>query len=341
MRIKSGNVLGRVPQFPTTPTLGQKAFLSGMFMVALVAEAHAGCTAINGWNNKRLTVYLPHQIIVQADVPLGSAFYASTFHGMSSDQHYASCGGLITVGTKYVNGWSADGAGIAATNVEGVGVRLHWMANGVKPYRVPMDPMVSFIANEGYIMSWGNNEPAWRIELIKTGKINGGALKLGDYAVFGMGGVQLTALSIGGGGLIVPVGCTVTQTNISVPMGKHCKSEFRGIGSAAAWKDFDISLECNQYAKINVRIDAVADSSAPGVMRLDSEPGDMAALGVGIQLYYRLNNQPVQFGQQTFYRQSEYGGNESVQLKARYYQTKEPIVPGRANGTATFTLTYN
>ncbi|KFC96871.1 fimbrial adhesin [Leminorella grimontii ATCC 33999 = DSM 5078] len=315
-------------------------FFFVIILTTLAPCVHAGCTPINGWNYKRTIVNLPNRIIIQASAPLGVPFYESTINGTSGGEQYARCSGSITTGTRYENGWSTDGSGIAATNVAGVGVRLYWMADGVRPYAVPHDPMSTFNTDEQHPLAWRNGEPSWRIQLIKTGNINGGTLRTGDYAVFGAGGALITVLSIGGGGEIVPAGCTIMKSNILVPMGKRDKSDFQGVGSSTAWENVDIPLSCSQSAKINVRIDAVADGSAPGLMKLDGAPGDMAASGVGIQLYYRSDNNPVAFGQERFYQQSANGGNESVQLKARYYQTHERIVPGTANGTATFTLTY-
>lgn len=75
-------------------------------------------------------------------------------------------------------------------------------------------------------------------------------------------------------------------------------------------------------------------------MKLDSAPGDMAAKGGGLQLYFAPDDSAVQFGQSRYYYTSSYGGSETVQLKARYYQTTSAITAGTAKATATFTLTY-
>ncbi|EKS7426591.1 TPA: hypothetical protein K8E21_001226 [Enterobacter cancerogenus] len=75
-------------------------------------------------------------------------------------------------------------------------------------------------------------------------------------------------------------------------------------------------------------------------MKLDSAPGDMAAKGGGLQLYFAPDDSAVQFSQSRYYSTSPYGGSETVQLKSRYYQTTSAITAGTANATATFTLTY-
>ncbi|XQK62274.1 fimbrial protein [Escherichia coli] len=108
-----------------------------------------------------------------------------------------------------------------------------------------------------------------------------------------------------------------------------------------SWQAFNIGLDCDKSARINVQIDAVQDpSNVAGVMKLDSAPGDMAATGIGVQLFFAPDNSAVQFGQSRYYYTSPNGGTETVQLKARYYQTAATITAGVANATATFTLTY-
>ncbi|WP_347254505.1 fimbrial protein [Leminorella grimontii] len=184
-----------------------------------------------------------------------------------------------------------------------------------------------------------------RIRLIKTGDVTSGDLSgaIGSfYAGLRTRGWFSSEVPITfSGGKVTALSCSVAQSRISVRLGEQDKSQFSGIGSGTEWQDVNIMLNCNQNARINVRIDALADlSRLPGVLKIDDQQEDMKAEGVGIQLYYRLSNQPVQFGQEAFYYQSPYGGQEIVQLKARYCQTKEKITAGRANGTATFTLTY-
>lgn len=76
------------------------------------------------------------------------------------------------------------------------------------------------------------------------------------------------------------------------------------------------------------------------VLKLDSAPGDIAATGVGVQLYFAPDDRAVRFGQRRIYYISPGGGTETVQFKARYYQTAPRVSAGVASATATFTLTY-
>lgn len=184
-----------------------------------------------------------------------------------------------------------------------------------------------------------------RIRLIKTGDITPGALS-GSPGRFIAGTRENAQWSnelpiTFSGGQITTIACSVTTPDVSVTLGQHKKAEFSGPGTATAWKAFNIGLDCDKSARINVQIDATQDpSNVAGVMRLDSAPGDMAATGVGVQLYFAPDDSAVQFGQSRYYYTSPNGGSETVQLKARYYQTTSAITAGTANATATFTLTY-
>lgn len=142
--------------------------------------------------------------------------------------------------------------------------------------------------------------------------------------------------------IVIPT-CTLLSSTIDVPLGKHLKSEFSGPGSATPWQPFNIPLSCDKDAKINVRIDADADvSSTPGVMTLDSQPGDMAATGgrysalVSAQWRKRGGIWPGNLLLHIYLQ-----WQCVVKLKARYYQTGSRVIAGIANGTATFTITYN
>jgi type 1 fimbria pilin len=184
-----------------------------------------------------------------------------------------------------------------------------------------------------------------RIRLIKTGDITPGTLS-------GLAGRFLAGTRENGQwsvevpvnltpAQITTVACTVDTPDVNVLLDQHAKSEFSGQGSATQWKAFNIDLDCDKSARINVRIDATQDpSNVAGVIKLDSAPGDMAATGVGVQLYFAPDNSAVQLGQSKFYYTSPNGGPETVQLKARYYQTLPAITAGTANATATFTLSY-
>lgn len=183
------------------------------------------------------------------------------------------------------------------------------------------------------------------MRFVKTGDITGGVLT-GSYISLFAGARKENnwsaevPVNITGAAAINVVACSVTTPNINVNLGEHKKSEFTGQGSSTAWTDVPVMLDCNTGASANIQIDGNADSSgAAGVMALDAYPDNTAASGLGIQIYDYLNA-PVIFGKPLGPLLASASGPQKVALKARYYQTSEKVTAGKANGTATFTMTY-
>ncbi|MFK3659388.1 fimbrial protein, partial [Scandinavium sp. NPDC088450] len=142
-----------------------------------------------------------------------------------------------------------------------------------------------------------------------------------------------------GGGTVRTVGCSVSNTTINVPMGLTRNIDFSGPGSTGNDNTFDIALDCTAGTRVSMRLDpgsaGLADASN-GVLNLNGGSGAQAS-GVGIQVLY--NDAPVQFGTAMSAGTSR-GGFTDLLLKARYYQTGSKVMPGQADATATFTMTY-
>lgn len=77
----------------------------------------------------------------------------------------------------------------------------------------------------------------------------------------------------------------------------------------------------------------------PGVMALDSAGSAGVAKGVGIRILQGAA--PVTLGTPMAVGTATHDSAYYVPMKAQYYQTEPVIAPGEANGTATFTMTYN
>ncbi|WP_406909109.1 fimbrial protein [Klebsiella oxytoca] len=138
--------------------------------------------------------------------------------------------------------------------------------------------------------------------------------------------------------VITQTACTVRNSSLNVPMGIVLSSVFTGIGSTSTSTDFSISLNCDAKVNPNITINATADSSGTiGVLALDSEENN--AVGVGIQIL--RNGTPMPLNVQSNTSATLTSGVYNILLQARYYQTMSSIIGGSANGTATFTMTYN
>lgn len=311
---------------------------SGCLLFALwgaASGAQAACNFVGGVTGEVPGYISFGNVTVQRDAPVGSVIATATTGAYNGGNSIAGCTEAWTYRWELTQ-WrtlSASGNNIYSTNLPGVGIRLtNTASNRLLPYdqSVPGNTYI-FIGNDGI-----------KAELIKTGDITGGTLNSGMLARASVANQFYFAnATLNGTNTITSVACSVTTPDVNVNLNQHTKSEFSGPGSATAWQSFNIGLDCNKNSRINVRIDATQDpSNVPGVMKLDSESGDLAATGIGVQLYFAPDNSAVQFGQTKFYYTSPNGGSETVQLKARYYQTASAITAGKANATATFTLSY-
>lgn len=230
---------------------------------------------------------------------------------------------------------------IYKTNIPGIGLRIGfrmWEADGT--LRFPMQHTVS----KG---SWTTSTSAnWVIhaQLFKTESTTGnGSLEEGLYATMYSADTPQNALQVivsGRSTSIITPSCTAAPTP-AVQLGKVRKNLFSSVGSTAAEKSFDITLNCRaakpELNTVYLRMDAKPDASGtPGVIALS--PDANAAAGVGIQILDK-DRQPVVYGQSALVGVSK-DGVYTVPFHARYYQTASQVSAGVANGTATFTLEY-
>ncbi|EAP0878303.1 fimbrial protein [Salmonella enterica subsp. enterica] len=310
---------------------------SGWLVLALwlvAFGAQASCQFANGVTSETPGYISFGNIAVQRDAPVGSVIATATTGAYNNGNALAGCSETWTFRWE-LSKWgtlSSLGDKIYNTNIPGVGLKMTAVVSGrVIPYDVSVKPNT-------YVTIPGDGIKA---ELFKTGDITGGTLHTGMLARASVvNQFYFANVTLNGTNTITSESCSVTSNPVDVRLDKHDKSEFSGPGTGTAWQTFNIVLNCDKGARINVRIDATADSDAgvPGVIKLDSDPAN--ASGVGVQVWYRYEDSPVQFGQERYYYTSPSGGDEYVQLQARYYQTTQSITAGKANATATFTLSY-
>ncbi|WP_206617444.1 fimbrial protein [Pseudomonas alkylphenolica] len=176
-----------------------------------------------------------------------------------------------------------------------------------------------------------------RYTLVKTGPIHSGEISGAGPTLIVPGNAKVFDIVVGTQ-TVQANACDVTQTLIPVNMPSAHRSHFSGIGSRTDTVPFNIPLYCYPGTNVKFQIDATADSSGlPGVMRIT--PGRNSAKGVGIEL--RQDSKFVKFGVETSATGYQPGEYRDVPFTARYIQTEEEVEGGQANGTATFTMTYN
>lgn len=141
------------------------------------------------------------------------------------------------------------------------------------------------------------------------------------------------------------IACTVDSPQLNFPMGNVSIGEFKGVGSnSSTTVTQNLGLQC-ELGGINIKVslDGMPDSDVKdnSVLALTDTGNPGIASGVGIQLLYGEgdNQKPLVINEQLTLKKS-LGGQETFPLTARYYQTKDKVVGGKADAVATLTITY-
>ncbi|CAI1072211.1 Type-1A pilin [Serratia quinivorans] len=138
---------------------------------------------------------------------------------------------------------------------------------------------------------------------------------------------------------ITTVACSISSANISVPMGDVLVTKFTGVGAMPVTKNFNVGLNCDANAKVNVSLSGTANSDIANtdILALSNAGTAGVADGLGVQVLY--NGAPLKRDANLLLKTAA-GGVETFPFAARYYQTKSVVKPGKANATATLNLTY-
>lgn len=264
------------------------------------------------------------EFICDADVPIS---YRVEGHG-------GWVGTYSEAGSQYL---------VYATGVRGVGVVLgvvYYRSAGSKP--VP----VYRVEAEAYSGDSGTSHigATFYMKLVRTGPIsNGSGSTIHDMVIEARLYENGSATPLRKQVYLTPTtlkigerpSCRMRTQN--VPMGKVAVSAFKGVGSVAAQRSYEVVLDCE--ADVG-RVDYQVSPTTPVV---NIEEGIAEATGgvqgVGYQ-FLQGNGSPLQF-LQTY--EFGYGSTVETQLKktfgVRYRQTAPTIVPGEANAGLTYTIT--
>jgi type 1 fimbria pilin len=184
------------------------------------------------------------------------------------------------------------------------------------------------------------------IELIKTSSapVKGGLLASGTLVYFKSleDGVTFAQLDLTGNNAIVPVACSIMTPSLTFPIGDVLVETFSGvIGTTPrqGGNTQNLGLDCDAAANINISLSGIQnpDVETSSVLALTGQGNEGVAKGVGVQLLY--NDVPLELNNRIVLKPST-GGQESLPITARYYQTQTEVTPGTANASATLNLTY-
>lgn len=219
------------------------------------------------------------------------------------------------------------------TNVPGIGITLQYGA--------------SYFSNPGFIsgrttLSFPHHTGDVTVSLIQTGPITPGVIKGGEIGYVSYDGslsLKSYIVKLGSDVPVTAAGCSLKTQSINIKLDDISDAELVSVGTTAKLKNFDIGLDCEANAAVNVKLTGTQnpDTTAAGVLQLTNAGSAGVAKGVGIQMLY--DNKPMTLNQNVLLKTSA-GGLETFTFGAQYYQTKAVVSSGSANATATLDITY-
>ncbi|MGX8892248.1 fimbrial protein [Enterobacter cloacae] len=296
--------------------------------------ARAGtCTTIT----PQLSTLSVGTINVQRDAPVGTVIFSGA--ASNTGTYLSGCTNPLMLGfsMRYNNAaLSSYGNHVYNTNVSGIGIRLSSNAYFENPSNT-----FSSSAQTSYVVWYGG----W-VELVVTGPVSSGALTpgpIGAVTLQGSDGIYRDGLTVQlTGGTINALACTITTPQLTFPIGDISAAAFGsvvGTTPAVAQNTQNLGLNCSAGTNISVSLSGIQnpDSANTSVMALTGQGNSGTAKGVGVQLLY--NGSPLTLNSRLLLKQSA-GGQETLPLTARYYQTLTSVESGSANASATLNLTY-
>lgn len=299
------------------------------------------------------------EISVPSTLPVGGVILARSFSISPKSANTFICdpfgpnSSSLVIFQATSNGYVPTVPGGLVTAVPGIGIRIMQTLTGnggvlISPYYA-----ADVYYRPGQLL--GIPASTVTVELIKvdatvgSGKIGNDGLFAGQ--VLNNARTPMVTLNLRNGGAIIkPPTCKVSagSQNIAVNFGPVSSSAFSGVGAIAANRDFNIELDCQSSnvanSTVGIRVDALQDASNfKGALPLAVSAG--TASGIAIQMVRRdsQGEQPVRFGENIVLATGVMNtGTLVLPLRARYIQTRAgAVLPGKAAGSATFTIQYN
>lgn len=312
-------------------------FIQAILLICLLTawnSVHAGtCTTIT----PQMSTLSVGTINVQRDAPVGTVIFSGA--AFYTGSYLTGCSNPLMLGfsMRYNNATlSSYGNHVYNTNISGIGIRFssnNYFENPANTF--------SYNAQTSYVDWYGG-----KIELVVTGPVSSGALTPGVIGVVTLQGsdgvyrdgltTQLTS------GTINALACSITTPQLTFPIGDISASAFGtaiGTTPTGAQNTQNLGLACTPGTNISVSLGGIQNpnSSNTSVMALTGQGMTGTAKGVGVQLLY--NGTPLVLNSRLLLKQSS-GGQETLPLTARYYQTLTTVESGSANASATLNLTY-
>lgn len=247
------------------------------------------------------------------------------------------CGDSVLSG-RFINGWVPNSNKIVATNIPGIVLKVK-------------------MNNIGYInIDYSNNDegrkyvianPAWVIEIIKTGRVTqSGLLKGGNLARMVQNNTLpnnhqwiLSTLRIPVGAITVnSLKCTTKADNYNINLGTWYDTQFKNIGDVSQNVNIPLTLSCAAGTNIKATVTSSAGYIDANTGKLNLS-GSNRATGIGIQIV-NSNNNPIKLNTKLNLQNNVPSGDYIFNWKARYIKTGDKITAGTANSVATVNILY-
>ncbi|MEQ0826539.1 fimbrial protein [Enterobacter dykesii] len=282
-------------------------------------------------------------VTVQRDAPIGTIIATAA---MNNSAHAFANNGAICDLMAIMNYAGAiknnSLENVYDTNIPGVGISFYIGGNSSNGYAsAPPGTQIMEITNTNKYLY----PPT--IRLIKTGNITSGDLSNELIAtVLFYNKADATDSTQGvfflsGTNRVTQLACTITNgKTLSFPIGDVPADEFKSLGMVSReTSQIDLGLDCDEGANINIKLTGSQnpDSSDASVLALTNQGQNGVADGIGVEILY--NNSPLELNKTLVLKKSS-GGRETFPLTAVYIQTKNKVIAGKANATATLDISY-
>jgi type 1 fimbria pilin len=317
--------------------------LSWLALLLLSTDAFATCSFSNGQTAGVYVVTVPTQTLAR-DVAVGTVLFRGMVAAVPSSGYFASCSSPGRA-SRDVGGASlissTDNAYTYATEIDGIGVRfLDISATGTRYWG-------GGVPGETWPGAWGWGGTTLGVEVVRTqpasNKATSGTVSSASSGIMTLDGLLVATIRFAPFAVAVRT-CDVTTPAVALTLQRVHTSQLPAVNSTYGDTNFNIGLNCVAGVKVAI---TMTDASKPDntSTTLSLSPASTAS-GIGYQIVN--NGVPIAFGpdsaaigtvHQFVVTPSTVAGSYNLTFSARYIRTGT-IVPGSADGLATFTMSY-
>lgn len=302
----------------------------------------------------------PQDIDIQApsNVYIGVDFISDVVSAKSGDPQVSQQIPVLLEEGYCTKNWTAR---LVSSQFSLTGGENPGLNTNVKSVRINMDVGSTGIGGFNFVTPSGIRRPSNAVMLnaitftLKktskvergTGTINGG--EIAQVIIDEEGGDSYVYARINLNPITVNAGSCTVSSGETVRLGTHSLSTFTAVGSESAGKDFNISVTCDPELKVYGKFEG-SDTNpvTDGVFALTDKEG--SATGIGIQIEFQGRKNPpilpksiIKNGVDTLFINGtiQDNGTYFIDFKAKYYQFSPTVTTGVADGSVTYTITYD